>query len=139
MDPDGHRRSSAASAGSGPVIVGSAQTVADELERWVDEGGIDGFNFAYAITPGTFEDLVELVVPELQRRGRARTEYEGSTLRESLYGPGQVLAEDTHPARRYHGAFTGGASAADGTRDSKISDRLAEGAAGVPEAEPASV
>jgi dimethyl-sulfide monooxygenase len=125
--------------GLGPVIVGSAQTVADELERWVDEGGIDGFNFAYAITPGTFEDLVELVVPELQKRGRARTEYEGSTLRESLYGAGQVFAEDTHPARQYHGAFTGGASAADGTRDSKISDRLAQGATEVPEAEPASV
>lgn len=111
--------------GMGPVIVGSAQTVADQLEQWVDEGGIDGFNFAYAITPGTFEDLVELVVPELQRRGRARTEYEGTTLRENLYGPGHVLAEDTHPARRYHGAFTDGATAADGTRGSIISDRLA--------------
>ena len=123
--------------GMGPVIVGSAQTVADQLEQWVDEGGIDGFNFAYAITPGTFEDLVDLVVPELQKRGRARTEYEGSTLRESLYGAGQVFAEETHPARRYHGAFTGGASAADGTKDSKISDRLAERAGGV--AEPAAV
>jgi dimethyl-sulfide monooxygenase len=109
----------------GPVIVGSAQTVADQLEQWVDEGGVDGFNFAYAITPGTFEDLVDLVVPELQRRGRARTEYDGTTLRENLYGPGRVLAEDTHPARRYHGAFTGGASAADGTKESRISDRLA--------------
>lgn len=106
--------------GSGPVVVGSPQTVADELERWVDEGGIDGFNLAYAVTPGTFVDLVELVVPELQRRGRARTEYEGSTLRESLFGPGRTFAEDTHPARRYHGAFTGGPSAADGERPSAI-------------------
>ncbi len=112
--------------GLGPVLVGSVQKVADELERWVDEGGIDGFNFAYAVTPGTFEDLVELVVPELQRRGRARTEYEGSTLRENLFGEGRVYAEDTHPARQYHGAFTGGASAADGTKESKISDHLAE-------------
>lgn len=111
--------------GLGPVLVGSAQTVADELERWVDEGGIDGFNFAYAITPGTFEDLVDLVVPELQRRGRAQTEYAGSTLRESLFGPGQVHAEDTHPARRYRGAFRGGPSAADGTKDSKITAHLA--------------
>ena len=111
--------------GLGPVIVGGPQTVADELERWVDEGGIDGFNFAYAITPGTFEDLVEHIVPELQRRGRARTEYETSTLREHLYGPGQVHAEETHPARQYRGAFTGGPSAADGTKDSKISDYLA--------------
>ena len=86
----------------------------------MDEGGIDGFNFAYAITPGTFVDLVELVVPELQRRGRARTEYEGTTLRENLYGTGQVYAEDTHPARRYHGAFAGKRSAIDGMLDSKI-------------------
>ncbi|MDT0166599.1 LLM class flavin-dependent oxidoreductase [Actinotalea sp. AC32] len=111
--------------GLGPVIVGSPTTVADELERWVDEGDVDGFNFAYAITPGTFEDLVDLVVPELQRRGRARTEYDGTTLRENLYGRGRVLAEDTHPARRYHGAFTGGATAADGTLSSRISEDLA--------------
>jgi dimethyl-sulfide monooxygenase len=60
--------------GLGPVIVGSPQTVGDQLEDWVDEGGTDGFTFAYAVTPGTFDDLVDLVVPELQRRGRARTE-----------------------------------------------------------------
>ena len=114
--------------GMGPVVVGSAQTVADELERWVDEGGIDGFNFAYALTPGTFEDLVELVVPELQRRGRARTEYEGTTLRENLYGPGRVFAEDTHPARRYHGAFAGGPSALDGELPTRITGGAQEAA-----------
>jgi len=59
--------------GLGPVLVGGPKTVADEMERWVDVGGIDGFNLAYAITPGTFEDLVEFIVPELQRRGRVRT------------------------------------------------------------------
>ncbi len=115
--------------GMGPVIVGSAATVADELERWVDEGDIDGFNFAYAITPGTFEDLVEFVVPELQRRGRAQTEYEGTTLRESLYGEGHKRVEATHPAARYRGAFTGGATSDDGTLPSKIADHFAaEGA-----------
>jgi dimethyl-sulfide monooxygenase len=110
--------------GLGPVFVGSPQTIADELERWVDEGDVDGFNFAYAITPGSFEDLVELVVPELQRRGRARTEYDGTTLRENLYGPGRTHAEETHPARQYHGAFSGGATAADGTLDSRISEEV---------------
>lgn len=70
------------------------------------------------------------MVPELQRRGRARTEYEGTTLRENLFGAGRVLAEESHPARRYHGAFTGGPSAADGTRESKISAHLAQGVAG---------
>lgn len=92
--------------GMGPVIVGGPETVADELERWVEVGGLDGFNFAYAVTPGSFEDLVAYVVPELQRRGRAQTEYTGSTLREGLYGEGQRRVLDTHPAAQYRGAFT---------------------------------
>jgi len=115
--------------GMGPVIVGGPATVADELERWVDEGDIDGFNFAYAITPGTFEDLVEHVVPELQRRGRAQTEYPGTTLRESLYGPGCARVEDSHPAARYRGAFAGTPSAQDGTRESKIAQHFSTVAA----------
>ncbi|GGM59159.1 N5,N10-methylene tetrahydromethanopterin reductase [Longimycelium tulufanense] len=87
--------------GLGPVIVGSPTTVADELERWVDEADVDGFNLAYAVTPGTFVDLVELVVPELQRRGRVWTEYEGSTLRETIYGPGVRRLPDNHPGAKY--------------------------------------
>jgi FMN-dependent oxidoreductase (nitrilotriacetate monooxygenase family) len=87
--------------GMGPVVVGSPATVADELERWVDEADVDGFNLAYAVTPGTFVDLVDLVVPELQRRGRVRTEYEGTTLRESLYGPGRTRLSDDHPGAGY--------------------------------------
>lgn len=106
--------------GMGPVIVGSPTTVADELERWVDEGGIDGFNFAYAITPGTFEDLVEYVVPELQRRGRAQTEYTGSTLREALQGEGQVRVKDSHPAAQYRGAYANAQSALDGILPSRF-------------------
>jgi FMN-dependent oxidoreductase (nitrilotriacetate monooxygenase family) len=86
----------------GPVIVGSASTVADELERWVDEADITGFNLAYAVTPGTFENFIEYVVPELQRRGRYWEDYdEGSTLREKLYGPGHSRVRDDHPAARY--------------------------------------
>ena len=87
--------------GRGPVIAGSGSTVADQLESWVDESGVDGFNFAYAVSPGTFEDLVEYVVPELQARGRVRTDYPGSTLRESLYGPGQRRLREDHPAFGY--------------------------------------
>jgi len=111
--------------GMGPVIVGGPATVADELERWVDEGDVDGFNFAYAITPGTFEDLVEYVVPELQRRGRAQTEYRGATLRESLYGEGKTRVDASHPAAAYRGAFRDGASADDTTRPSKLADHFA--------------
>lgn len=92
--------------GMGPVIVGSPTTVADELERWVDVGGVDGFNFGYAVTPASFEDLVEYVVPELQRRGRAQTEYAGATLRENLTGGGPRLPE-SHPAAQFRGTFSG--------------------------------
>jgi FMN-dependent oxidoreductase (nitrilotriacetate monooxygenase family) len=87
--------------GMGPVIVGSPATVADELERWVDAADVDGFNLAYAITPGTFEDIVDLVVPELQRRGRVAASYAGTTLRESFYGLGQTRLRNDHPGARY--------------------------------------
>lgn len=108
--------------GLGPVLVGGPKTVADEMERWVDVGGIDGFNLAYAITPGTFEDLVEFIVPELQRRGRVRTAYEGNTLRENLLDGTSSYAADDHPAARYRGAFKAGANATDHTKPSKFSD-----------------
>jgi alkanesulfonate monooxygenase SsuD/methylene tetrahydromethanopterin reductase-like flavin-dependent oxidoreductase (luciferase family) len=87
--------------GGGPVIVGSPQTVADELERWIDEADIDGFNIADPVPPVTLRDTVDLVVPELQRRGRVWREYEGSTLREYLQGPGQQRVRDDHPAAAY--------------------------------------
>jgi alkanesulfonate monooxygenase SsuD/methylene tetrahydromethanopterin reductase-like flavin-dependent oxidoreductase (luciferase family) len=90
--------------GRGPVVVGSGSTVADELERWVDEADVDGFNLAYVVTPGTFVDFVEHVVPELRRRGRAQTEYASATLRENLgAAPGPLLAAD-HPGARYRRA-----------------------------------
>lgn len=93
--------------GMGSVLVGSPQTVADQLETWIDDGGLDGINLAYHVSPGSFEDFVDYVVPELQKRGRYRTEYEGSTLRENLYGAGQSKVLDTHPAAKYRGAFAG--------------------------------
>ena len=108
--------------GLGPVLVGGPKTVADEMERWVDVGGIDGFNLAYAITPGTFEDIVEFIVPELQRRGRVRTSYEGDTLRENLLDGSSPYAAADHPAARYRGAFKTGANATDHTKPSKFSD-----------------
>ncbi|MCI9889993.1 LLM class flavin-dependent oxidoreductase [Micrococcales bacterium 31B] len=109
--------------GLGPVIVGGPQTVADELERWVEVGGIDGFNIAYAITPGTFEDFVELVVPELQSRGRVQTEYQTGTLREKLSGSTSPQVPVGHPARQYRGAFTEH-NATDETKQSKTHDYL---------------
>jgi FMN-dependent oxidoreductase (nitrilotriacetate monooxygenase family) len=86
--------------GMGPVFVGSPATIADILQEWVDETDVDGFNLAYAVTPESFEDVVELVVPELQRRGAYPTSYKPGTLREKLFGEGAYLP-DTHPAARY--------------------------------------
>lgn len=110
--------------GIGPVIVGSPSTVADELERWVDEAGIDGFNLAYVITPGTMEDFVDLAIPELQRRGRVWTEYPEGTLRGRLVGDGSPVVADWHPAHRYRGSLVGAASVADGTLPSRVEAAL---------------
>jgi FMN-dependent oxidoreductase (nitrilotriacetate monooxygenase family) len=67
-----------------PVSVGTAADVADQMELYMDEGGADGFMLAATYTPGCFEEFVDLVVPELQRRDRYRTSYAGATLRENL-------------------------------------------------------
>ncbi|MBG6182438.1 FMN-dependent oxidoreductase (nitrilotriacetate monooxygenase family) [Arthrobacter sp. CAN_A214] len=99
--------------GIGPVLVGSPQTVADEVERWVDDAGLDGINLAYVVTPGSFEAFVELVVPELQKRGRVWKDYEGSTLREYLNGAGNRYVSQQHPAAQYRNAYIGAPSAAD--------------------------
>jgi FMN-dependent oxidoreductase (nitrilotriacetate monooxygenase family) len=66
------------------VFIGSPKTVADEMEQWFKEGGCDGFVLAPTHMPGSYEDFVRLVVPELQRRGLYRTDYEGDTLRSNL-------------------------------------------------------
>jgi alkanesulfonate monooxygenase SsuD/methylene tetrahydromethanopterin reductase-like flavin-dependent oxidoreductase (luciferase family) len=68
----------------GEAIVGSATQIADRLEQWFVERGCDGYVIAGTHTPGTFEDFVRFVVPELQRRGLFQTEYRGATLRENL-------------------------------------------------------
>lgn len=85
--------------GDGPVIAGSPETVADALEEWVDETGVGGFNLAAAAVPHTFEAVVDLLVPELQRRGRYQTEYRLGTLREKLSGKGPRV-DATHPGAR---------------------------------------
>jgi alkanesulfonate monooxygenase len=87
--------------GRSPLIVGSAQQVADELIGWVRDTDVDGFNLAYAVTPETFTDFVDLVVPELQERGAYKHDYLPGTLREKLYDPGHRRLPDSHPAARF--------------------------------------
>ncbi|MDQ0645267.1 FMN-dependent oxidoreductase (nitrilotriacetate monooxygenase family) [Microbacterium murale] len=86
--------------GLGPRVVGSAAEVADFLQEWVEDTDVDGFNLAYAITPGTFEDIVEFIVPELQRRGVYQSEYAPGTLRHKLHGRGDRLP-DEHKGATY--------------------------------------
>ncbi|NUU08171.1 LLM class flavin-dependent oxidoreductase [Leifsonia sp. C5G2] len=86
--------------GLGPYIVGSPSEVADTLQEWVEDTDVDGFNLAYAITPGTFEDVVEFIIPELRKRGAYPEEYAPGTLRNKLHGAGDRLPQ-THRGARY--------------------------------------
>ncbi|MFJ4141902.1 LLM class flavin-dependent oxidoreductase [Pseudomonas sp. NPDC089734] len=65
-------------------LIGTPAQIADELQAWFEQGAADGFNVLVPHLPGGLEDVARLLVPELQRRGLFRTEYEGSTLRENL-------------------------------------------------------
>ena len=69
---------------SGSARIGTAADIADVMQEWFEASGCDGFNVTPATLPGGGDDFVEMVVPELQRRGLFRTEYEGRTLRENL-------------------------------------------------------
>lgn len=94
----------AAIGGLGPVGIGSPQTVADDMVRWIKEADLDGFNIGYVTTPGTFEDVVELLIPELRRRGiypEIADESEGLTARERIYGRGQSGLRDDHTGSTY--------------------------------------
>ena len=82
--------------GLGPLLVGSTEQIADRLEEWVEETDVDGFNLAYAVTPESFRDFAELVVPELQKRGRFKQRYRPGTLRDKLFNRGPKLP-DEHP------------------------------------------
>ena len=86
MRQDGISFAAAAAKPRG-LLVGSAKTIADELEDWFTSGACDGFIVWPTIFPGMFEDLARHVVPELQRRGLFRTAYKGDTLREVLANP----------------------------------------------------
>ena len=87
------------SSSSVSVKVGSGESVADRLQEWVDQTDVDGFNLAYAITPGSFEDVVQHVIPVLTERGAYPTEYVPGTLRNALFGAGDRLPQEHRGAR----------------------------------------
>jgi long-chain alkane monooxygenase len=77
--------------GLGPVEVGSGATIAERLIAIQEETDVDGFNLAYAVTPGTWEDVIEFVLPELRARGAYASAYEEGSLRQKLHGRGDRL------------------------------------------------
>jgi FMN-dependent oxidoreductase (nitrilotriacetate monooxygenase family) len=108
--------------GLGPCLVGGPKTVADEMEKWVDEGGIDGFNLAYAVTPGSTTDFIDYVVPELRERGRVQTSYKPGTMRQKFHGTDSSYAQPPHPAASYRGSYAGEESVEDSTLSSPFED-----------------
>lgn len=86
----------------GVTLVGNPQQIVDEIQSWVEETDLDGFNLEPYILPASYEDFVELVVPELQKRGLFREEYEeNETFRERLFGKGNKRLSDRHPGAQY--------------------------------------
>jgi FMN-dependent oxidoreductase (nitrilotriacetate monooxygenase family) len=69
---------------SGAAMVGTPETIADEMEEWLETRGSDGFTVMFSHLPGGLDDFCDRVVPELQRRGLFRRAYKGATLRENL-------------------------------------------------------
>lgn len=88
----------------GSVVVGDAKTVADKIEDWVEVGDVDGFNLSNAVIPGTYDDIIQYLIPELQARGRFHKEYPKgcSTFREVLYqSPGNAHLRPDHYGAKY--------------------------------------
>ncbi|MDR2151300.1 MAG: LLM class flavin-dependent oxidoreductase [Helicobacteraceae bacterium] len=81
------------------TIVGDGVRVADEIERWIDEGELDGINLSRVVTPGSYEDFGQYVVPELQNRGRFKTAYGEGTLRNKIFGSDRL--NERHPSAQY--------------------------------------
>ncbi|KAG7125719.1 Dimethyl-sulfide monooxygenase like protein [Verticillium longisporum] len=91
--------------GLGATVVGTPEFVADEMERWVAEADVDGFNLAYALMPGSFEDIISDLFPVLRKRGLLWEGYAvpGGTYRENLRGEkGAARPPPDHPAAKFH-------------------------------------
>ncbi|MFJ4050787.1 LLM class flavin-dependent oxidoreductase [Pseudomonas hunanensis] len=83
------------------TLVGAPEQVAKQLIAWIDETGLDGFNLTRSVTPESFEDFIELVIPQLQQRGRYKTAYTEGTLREKLFQADRPHLPADHPGSAY--------------------------------------
>ncbi|HEK1692601.1 TPA: LLM class flavin-dependent oxidoreductase [Pseudomonas putida] len=88
------------------TLVGAPEDVAEQLIAWVDETGLDGFNLTRTVTPESYEAFIELVVPQLQQRGRYKTAYGEGTLREKLFQSDHPHLPADHPGSTYRHTST---------------------------------
>jgi hypothetical protein len=82
-------------------VIGTPEQAADQIEAWFDATDVDGLNVPFAVSPGDFEDITDMLVPELVRRGRYKKTYAEGTLREKLFGHGRARLSAPHPAAQY--------------------------------------
>ncbi|MEV4732745.1 LLM class flavin-dependent oxidoreductase [Saccharopolyspora sp. NPDC049426] len=85
-------------------LVGTPERIADELERWQD-AGIDGINIINHVIPGSYDEVIEGLLPELRRRGLAQSDYAPGTFREKLFTDSGPRLNARHPAASHRGAF----------------------------------
>ena len=88
------------------ALVGDPVSIADELQSWMEEGEVDGFNLSRLVVPESYADFIELIVPELQDRGLYKTSYAEGGLRRKLFGQSDLL-----PARHVADTFRARAEA----------------------------
>lgn len=88
------------------TLVGTPARVADELQAWIAETDLDGFNLTRLVEPESYADFIDLVVPELQSRGAYKTAYAEGTLREKLFGAGRARLPEDHVGARWRPAPT---------------------------------
>ena len=81
-----------------PVLIGSPSQVADQLQSWFEETGLDGFNLTRIVSPESYADFIELVIPELQNRGLYKTAYAEGSLRHKLFDHGPRLPDEHRAA-----------------------------------------
>ncbi|MCJ2142647.1 LLM class flavin-dependent oxidoreductase [Methylobacterium sp. E-066] len=88
------------------VLAGDAVSIADELQAWIEEGEVDGFNLSRIVVPESFADFIDIVIPELQDRGLYKTAYMDGSYRQKLFGHGDRLPE-RHAAQAFRGPAAG--------------------------------
>ncbi len=94
-------------------LVGSPDRVADEMARRMEELGLDGFNLVRTLSPESFEDFVDLVVPVLQEQGLFKPDYAEGPLRRKLFGRDRLAEDHAGAAFRHRRADSSDAAAAE--------------------------